>query len=818
MEYNTDIHLIGNAHIDLLWLWKWEDGLQEIRSTFASALDRIREHGTFIFTSACAYYYSLVERTDPVLFEGIREAVKAGRWCIAGGWWLQPDCNAPAGEAFARQGLYGQGYFMEKFGKRARFGYNVDSFGHHGNLPQFLKKSGLEGYVFMRPGAQEKTLPSSLFLWKGIDGSGVLAFRLIPGYNNSNDWGEGLEGKILRIEEVSKSGGIPLMCFYGVGNHGGGPTRENLAVIDGLRQRKTGILYSDPEKYFDQVFGLGARPVLQDELQYHAIGCYSALSRIKKANNLTEQMLLSAEKTLAVIGEGDDRRKHQEALREAWKKVLVNQFHDSLGGCSIPEAYPKIFGAYGWGQETANQINALLLNRLASRIGTFKDGSTLILWNPHPWELKTAVEVLAIADSIRDAGDGDVPFELVPTNAVTTGFFSGAMRFTAVLPPLGYRSYKLINLRNEFETGTFLNLRYNRTGSNRLVSGPVELVIDRETGFITSIYDGERHIEYLDRDGTGPVIIDDDSDTWTHGLSSYRGTLRKMQLESFRLISQGAVTTEYEILYTLFQSRVIMRVIVNGALRSVDLRIRVLWNEGRRLLKLRISSAFKNDSFVSGIPYGSIERAADGTEWPIQRWVALSAEQRPGAFGNSGPALGVVNDGIYSCSVESNVLGLTLLRSPLFSHHEPAHPPPDIQPRYIDQGEHEYHVRLHLSAGQTGRDEYARRALELNQPPAYVIESAHPGPLPPERSYCCVRPGSGGPGNITVIISTIKRAEDDEGWIIRAVEAGGNRAAVIIDFIWLGLKGSFSFEPFEIKTIRISDGDGSVRETNLLEE
>ncbi|MDR2758285.1 MAG: hypothetical protein LBB78_02775 [Spirochaetaceae bacterium] len=814
MEHDKTVHLIGNAHIDLIWLWKWEDGLREIRATFASALDRIREHGAFIFTSACAYYYSLVERTDPVLFEGIREAVKAGRWCIAGGWWLQPDCNAPTGEAFVRQGLYGQGYFMEKFGKRARFGYNVDSFGHHGNLPQILKKSGMEAYVFMRPGAHEKKLPSNLFFWKGIDGSEVLACRLIPGYNNSSDWGKGLEEKILRIREHVESGEIPLMCFYGVGNHGGGPTRENLAAIDGLRQRKTGILYSDPETYFDQVRGLGPWPVLQDELQYHAIGCYSALSRLKKANNLTEQMLLSAEKTLAVIGEGDDRQEHQETIREAWKKVLVNQFHDSLGGCSIPEAYPKIFGAYGWGQETANQINALLLNRLASRIETFKDGSTLVLWNPHPWELKTAVEVLAIADAIRDAEDNDIPFELTPSNAVTTGFFSGIMRFVAVLPPLGYRIYKLINPRDEFDAVP--EIRYSRTGSNRLVSDPVALVIDRETGFITSIYDEERHIEYLDQEGIGPVIIDDDSDTWTHGISSYRGALRKMRLESFNLISQGLVTTEYEIRYTLLQSKVIMRVMVNGALRTVDLRIRVLWNEGHRLLKLRISSAFRNEVFVSGIPYGSIERAADGTEWPIQRWAVLSAERHSGAFDSSCPALGVVNDGIYSCSVESNALGLTLLRSPLFSHHEPAHPPPDIQPRYIDQGEHEYHVRLHLCTGQTGKDEYARRALELNQPPAYVIESAHPGTLPPEQSYCRVRPDSGSPGNTTVIISTIKRAEDDKGWIIRAVEAGGIRASVIIDCNWLELQGTFSFEPFEIKTIRISGG--SMRETNLLEE
>lgn len=145
------IHLIGNAHIDILWLWKWEEGVQEIRSTFASVLDRIEEHDEFVFTSACAYYYELVEKIDPLLFGRIQEAVKRGKWYIVGGWWLQPDCNAPSGESFVRQGLYGQSYFSSRFGITAKHGYNVDSFGHHGNLPQILKKMEIDTYTFMRP-------------------------------------------------------------------------------------------------------------------------------------------------------------------------------------------------------------------------------------------------------------------------------------------------------------------------------------------------------------------------------------------------------------------------------------------------------------------------------------------------------------------------------------------------------------------------------------------------------------------------------------------------------------------------------------------
>ena len=129
-------YLIGNAHIDAMWLWEWQEGLAEVRSTFRSALDRLNELDGWIFTSAAAQYYRWIEETDAEMFAEIAARVREGRWCIVGGWWIQPDCNLPSGESFCRQGLYGQRYFSEKFGVRARTGYNVDSFGHSAGLPQ----------------------------------------------------------------------------------------------------------------------------------------------------------------------------------------------------------------------------------------------------------------------------------------------------------------------------------------------------------------------------------------------------------------------------------------------------------------------------------------------------------------------------------------------------------------------------------------------------------------------------------------------------------------------------------------------------------
>jgi alpha-mannosidase len=796
------IHLIGNAHIDIFWLWKWEEGLQEIRATFKSALDRIGEHKEFVFTAAGAYYYSLVEETDPALFERIREAVKAGRWRIVGGWWLQPDCNAPAGESFARHGLYAQRYFKEKFGVTAKMGYNVDSFGHNGNLPQLYKKAGMDSYVFMRPMAHEKTLPRALFNWEGVDGSKVLAFRLLGyGSGGSEEWGEKLAAHIRRHIEAAEKEGTPFMCFYGVGNHGGGPTKQNLKTIDELKGKGENLLYSDPQRYFEEAAKQPGIPVVKDEMQYHAIGCYSSISKLKQANNATEQNLLFAEKMLAVTG-GGDAAENAKALAAGWKKILANQFHDSLGGCSIPEAYPKILAAYAWGQETANQMTAILFQRLTSKIASFTDGTTVVFWNPHPWEVKGAMEYIGVTDAIYDSKGNQIPFELAANSCATAGFYSQTVRFNAVLPPLGYTSFKMVNYRGSLNSDEFSGFQYTRTATNHIESGDWDAVIDRETGFITSLYNKKTKTEYLGGQGIGPVIVDDESDTWTHVISSYQGARRKMALESYTLVSKGPVAAEYEIVYKLFDSTVILRVILNGELGTLDLKTRVIWNEHHRLLKLRVGSVFTKDTFVSEIPYGAIERRADGAEWPIQRWACLSD--------GKGPGLAVINNGVYSASAESGSLDLTLLRSPVYAHHENHHPRPDIEQRYVDQGENEYHIRV-LPLEGAGQETIARKALELNQPAISVIESAHAGDLPLEKSFCGIKDGT------SAVITTIKRGEDGDGWIIRAVETGGKNTSAAVDFAWLGVSGTFSFGPYEIKTIKIADKDKSISETNLLE-
>ncbi|WP_217282882.1 glycoside hydrolase family 38 N-terminal domain-containing protein [Paenibacillus alginolyticus] len=222
------LYMIGNAHLDPVWLWQWQEGFQETKATFRSALDRMKEYDDFIFTSSSAANYEWVENNDKKMFEEIKKRVREGRWRIVGGWWVQPDCNIPGGESFVRQGLYGQRYFKEKLGVTAKVGYNVDSFGHYGMLPQILLKSGMPYYIFMRPMPNEKGLPGRLFHWESDDGSRVLTYRIPFEYCT---WGKDLEKHVRRCMEELKDPFGNLMVFYGVGNHGGGPTKENIDSI-----------------------------------------------------------------------------------------------------------------------------------------------------------------------------------------------------------------------------------------------------------------------------------------------------------------------------------------------------------------------------------------------------------------------------------------------------------------------------------------------------------------------------------------------------------------------------------------------------------
>src|SRR4051794_40043184 len=480
------LHLVGNSHIDPVWLWQWPEGYQEIRATFRSALDRMNEYPEFIFTCDSVAYYEWVAEIDPEMFEEIRQRVAEGRWALAGGWWVEPDCNLPSGESFVRQALLGQRFFLEHFSRIATVGYNVDPFGHNVMLPQILRRSGMDSYVFMRPGRNERVLPGQVFWWQSPDGSRVLAYRIPHEYTaGREDLGYHLDKSISQLPD----GWTEMMAFYGVGNHGGGPTRENLDSIrrlDGAGVMPT-LRHSTPAAFFDTIRASDVKlPVWRHDLQHHAVGCYSAHSGIKRWMRRAENDLAAAEAWSAVASLAAGRPWPREELGRAWRQVLFNQFHDTLGGTAIEPAYRDARDQLGEATSIANRTRNIAIQSISRLIAIPADPTSvpIAVFNPHAWRVRAVVELeyggLKATDGLVDDEGRPVAFQPIQSYATVSAWRS-RLAFEADVPALGYRVFRM-KAESARVGGSAL-----RTTPTSLENDHLRLELDPRTGRIARL-------------------------------------------------------------------------------------------------------------------------------------------------------------------------------------------------------------------------------------------------------------------------------------------------------------------------------------------
>ncbi len=838
------LHMIGNAHIDPVWLWTWQEGFHEVLASFRSALDRMRENDDFIFVSSSAAFYAWVERTDPEMFAEIQERVAEGRWEIVGGWWIQPDCNLPAGESFVRQALYGQRYFQEKFGVTARVGYNVDSFGHNGMLPQLLKKSGLDYYVFMRPQPHEKGLPGRLFWWESDDGSRVLTFRLPHEYCT---WGKELDKHVRRCAEELRQPFDEMMCFYGVGNHGGGPTRENIESIERLAQEEGGpqLVFSSPDRFFASVEEKSLPiPVVHDELQRHASGCYAAHSGIKRWNREAENRLLAAEKWMAIVGrttktsdfgnlgllKKSDVLGTGTPLERAWKNVLFNQFHDILAGTSLPTAYEDALHQHGEAMSIAGRALNDAQQRLAWNVHIpEEEGMTpIVVFNPHAWQTRANVELefgkLPQNPVIVDDEGKRVPLQIVQSETTANG--RHRLSFTPELPSLGYRTLRLMpaataTANGDEERGAQGGVVKDLAGSGNHVrldveatdtvldNGRLRLEIDGERGVIRRLYDHRHGVELFANAAARAAVLEDHSDTWSHNVFRFDQEIGEFEARDVQLVEHGPVKSVIRVRSRYGASSLVQEFTMYPDLDQIDVHVTVDWREQFKALKLRFPLNLNHMQAVSEIPYGHIERFANGEEEPGQRWLDVSGSAR-----DTGESYGlsVLNDGKYSFDVNIRDIGLTVLRSPIYAHHIPAEPEPDGHYRFIDQGIQRFTYMLLPHAGSWQEAGTVRRAAELNQKPTALVGTYHPqGKLPQCTSFVQV-------DRENVNVTVLKRAEDGEDLILRCYETAKEATTAMITLPEWRRMIEVKFGPCEIKTFRIPlDDDEPVQEVDLLE-
>lgn len=803
---NTTLHMIGNAHLDPVWLWQWQEGFQAAKATFRSALDRMHESEDFLFTSSSAAIYEWVERNDPRMFEEIKGRVAEGRWQIVGGWWIQPDCNIPGGESFVRQGLYGQRYFQEKLGVTARVGYNVDSFGHHGMLPQILKKSGLDYYVMMRPQPAEKGLPGRLFWWEADDGSRVLTFRIPFTYCT---WGEALDKHIRRCAGELKSPFDDLMCFYGVGNHGGGPTVENLASIRRLQDdpELPNLVFSTPDRFFGEVSGKDLPfPVVHDELQHHASGCYAAHSGVKRWNRQAENLLSVAERLSAVAARVTDQPYSSEFGR-AWKSVLFNQFHDILAGTSLPAAYDDARNEYGEALAIASRALNNAVQSLAWNINIEQQtGMTpIVVFNPHAWSAKVDVELdygaLDDGEALLDDTGVPIPLQTVKPSVVVGGWRT-RLSFVADLPSLGYRVYRMVQGKSRSEIAPI------DAGDTAMENDFFRLEFAPGSGAIARLFDKQRQVEVFAGQAAKATVVDDPSDTWSHGVLQFHNVSGTFAATSVKRVEHGPVKSVVRVVSTYGASRLSQEFTMYRELPHIEVRVTVDWHEQFKMLKLQFPVNLSSLKATYEIPYGFIERPANGEEEPGQSWIDLSGV----VCGNDIPyGLSILNDGKYSFDVQGRVVSLTALRSPIYAHHDPALPQPDEQYEFVDQGVQRFTYTLFPHAGSWEQAGTVRRAAELNQRPVALVETYHAGALAQTVSYLAIEQEN-------IVATVLKQAEDNDDLVLRCYETTRVATEATIRLpVWNRVITTW-FAPCEIKTFRIpNDAALPVIETDLLE-
>lgn len=800
MSAQRRLHMIGNAHIDPVWLWQWPEGYQEVRATFQSAIDRLDEYPDFVFTADSSLFFRWVEESDPELFARIRERVAEGRFQIVGGWWIEPDCNVPGGESFVRQALYGQRYLHDRFGVIATTGANLDSFGHNASLPQILAKSGCDSYVFLRPQPKENAdLPAPAFRWESPDGSSVIAYRIPHEYcAPHDDLGDHVEQALATLPPDEPE----LAVFYGVGNHGGGPTKANLDSIARLNGEGAGprLELSSLRAFFDAVGGNGDLPVWRGELQHHAPGCYTTHSGIKRWNRRAEHLLQRAEKWSAVAAHVGAQPYPLAELSEAWQLLLFNQFHDTLAGTSIAPAYDDARDQIGH----ASSLAALAFNRavqsLARQIDIPQEEAMrpVVVFNPHPWPLRTDVELeysWLKADGLRLDDDGGAAVPLQLTRPLTTMSSSRArLVFPVDVPPLGYRTYRVYDGAREEPPGLAAT-------DTTLENAHVLVELDPASGRIRRLVHKGSGEDLADGGVPHAVVVDDRTDTWGHGVVAYEDEVGEFEAVSVGLVENGPVRAVLRVESRYGASRLREDYVLSAGAAYVDVRVTLDWHERLRLLKLRYPTTVAADRATYETPYGHIERATNGHEEPGQSWVDVSG---------GGRGLTVINDSKHGYDVRGGNIGISAVRSPVWAWHDPRELEPDGDFEYMDQGRQELRIRLVPHAGDRRDAGVVRLAAELNQPPFALLETYHEGPLPPRRGFA-----SDGGGD--VVMTVVKGAEDADGAVVvRAYETAGRPARATFDV--LGRTFDAEFGAHELKTFRVpEDADEPVAEVNLLE-
>jgi alpha-mannosidase len=796
------VRIVGNSHIDMAWLWPWTETVEVVRNTFQSVLDLMREYPDFKFTMSSARTYEWMQEKYPDIYKQIEQRVKEGRWEIIGGMWVEPDLNMPDGESLVRQILVGKRYFQKNFGVDVKIGWNPDSFGYNYQLPQIYKKSGMDYFVTQKlMWAHEfTTFPYKFFWWQSPDGSRLLTY--FP-----HDYADGIDAEPLGSQVATWMPSIygknipdkpEMMHLYGVGDHGGGPTRVMLDNADRLRAPHAVFpklefsfardFFADMEKKLPSM----QVPTWDGELyfQYHR-GVFTTQAETKSRIRRSEENVLNAEK-FASLASLFGRAYPQDGMELTWKNLLFDHFHDIMPGSGIAVNYLDAKRNLEDVDRAANDVTMGSLREIAAHVNTNTQGDSVpvLIFNSLSWPRTEVIEVEAQLPGpstqieVVDSAGKPAESQLLYLDKQT---HRARFLLLASVPSLGYRTYFVRTATSVPAVHSLL-----KASSNTLENEFIRLTIDPQTGCMTSLFDKRSGTESLapaETDTGGPktsvcgnllqTFVDKPKqwDAWNIDADFEKQHWDLDKGDEVKLVEGGPLRAVIQIKNHFQSSTFVRNIVLYAGIDRVDVKMQAEWHEKHILLKVAFPLSAHSDKAAFEIPFGSVERPTTRNtpaemaqfEVPAQRWADIS----DGKHGFS-----LLNDCKYGYDAKGNVLRLSLLRSPEW---------PDP---HADEGHHEFTYSLYPHSGGWKDALTIRRGYELNYKLLSLPFGKHEGSLAPEHSFLQAQPDN-------IIVTAIKKAEDENALVVRFYE-------------WAGKSGPV--------TIHLPAGAQSAEETNLMEK
>ncbi len=799
MAASLTFHLIANAHLDPVWLWDWREGLNEGIITTRTLLDLMEEFPELTCIRGEALVYQHLEAHDPATFARVRQRVAEGRWDVVGGTHVQPDTNLTGTETFCRHFARSQAYFRSRFGRPAQVAWAADSFGHSAGLPDLLAAAGMTGFSFTRPGAGQVPLAKPAFWWEGSGGNRVLAYRPVEGWYGCER--DEMPRRLDALLAAARTGDLDNVgVYYGLGDHGGGPTRRVLADLAawGAAHPEVQLVHSGLHRFFAALRaevackgGDAFLPVHRGELNFCLRGCYVSVARLKYAFRQAEAGLVRAELTSSAVAAALGSTPMD--LASAWDSLLLNSFHDILPGSLIERACDEQLAGLGHARHLSLTAEHRALNQLALHVDTQRSatpqgdrpGSAVqLVWNPHPWPYHGPLELEASLDyrpiweyqgrvaqlpvTLRGP-DG----QLCPAQAVATEHsampelpWRRRLVTSVVLPALGWAVMEMAWEDPADPPSRPDEARLaRRVGSYRISNGHYDLEAVPGAAGVRWFSGGT---ELLAGCGLGVVTVEDPWGAWggmgeepdSLDLSTVRHTWR---IAAAEVTEEGPERALLRVRFVGGASRLDLGLALCADRPVVDITARLFLDERSARVKLVLPVGADRACFE--VPGGTVERGSVG-EVPGGRWVWVD---------NAWGGVGFASDALYGFDLKDGALRASLARASRYANDVAT--PVDAAPwlPVVDAGE--LRCRLLLTAGDGARAALPRLARELEMPPVTACVAPHPGPLPRQGSVAQVTPAH-------LQLLALKPAEDGDGWVLRLQETAGQ--PTVARLAWCG--------------------------------